>query len=61
MLHDGAWPLKFLIILIIFVLAFFIPHQFFLYGWNWLCRVGSAIFLVIQSYFLLDMAYKWNE
>jgi len=61
LLHDGLWPIKFLIILALFILAFFIPHAFFLYFWNWLCRIGSAIFLVIQSYFLLDMAYKWNE
>jgi hypothetical protein len=60
-LHDGCWPGKFLIILAVFILAFFMPQAFFLYGWNWICRVGSALFMVIQSYFILDMAYKWNE
>jgi hypothetical protein len=46
-LHDGLWPAKFLIILTIFILSFFVPHQFFMYGWNWLCRLGSALFMVV--------------
>lgn len=55
-IHDGFWPVKFLLLLVIYVVSFFIPHGFFL-AWAWICRAGSFLFLVIQAYFLLNLAY----
>ena len=59
-LHDGLWPLKYLIVVGIYVGAWFIDKQFFVV-WGHLCRAFSILFLFVQSYFLMNVAYLWND
>lgn len=58
--HDGFWGFKILVLALIFIISFWIPYQFFI-GWGWVCLVLSAIFLIIQAYFLLNLAYTWMD
>ena len=59
-IHDGFFTLKFIVLFGSFIASFWISNDFFK-GWSEFCRVGSIIYLFIQSYFLLNFAYLWNE
>lgn len=59
-LHDGFWFLKNLLMIGLYILSFWIPYQFFV-TWGWLCLIISTLFLFIQGYFLLNLAYTWND
>ena len=59
-IHDAFWPGKILFVALLYIASFFIPHWFFV-GWAHFCRGGSALFLLIQAYFLLNMAYTFND
>jgi serine incorporator 1/3 len=59
-IHDGFWPVKILLLIGIFISSFFIPYEFFVF-WGYICRAGSVIFLLIQAYFLLNLAYTWGD
>jgi len=58
--HDGFWGGKFLIICAFFIAACFIPQSFY-QVWAHICRVGSLLFIIVQSYFLLNACYSLNE
>ena len=59
-LNEGAWPAKFVFVLIIFVLTFFMSNGFFkIYGYC--AMVASFFFIVYQMILLIGMAYSWNE
>ena len=59
-LHDGCWGGKNLLIFIGFIASFWLPYEF--YGaWAWISLVVSTLFLFIQGYFLLNLAYTWND
>lgn len=59
-LNEGAWPIKFLFIVVVFLLSFFIPNGFFkVYGYC--AMVISCIFMIIEMILLIDMAYSWNQ
>lgn len=59
-IHDGFWPIKYLVMLGIFVGAWFIPKAFFVV-WGHICRAGSILYLFVQAYFLMNLAYLWND
>jgi hypothetical protein len=50
---------EFLLILL-FIGSFWIHHQWYVV-WGWICLVLSVFFLIIQGYFLLNLAYIWND
>ena len=59
-LNEGAWPLKFLVVLGIFSLTFLITNSFFrIYGY--IAMGGSCLFLIYEMILVIDMAYSWNE
>lgn len=58
--HDSFWIIKFVVITLVYIGCFFIPHSFYVV-WAHICRAGSILFLVIQAYFLLNAAYALND
>lgn len=58
--HDGYWGFKLLVIILLYIAAFFIPHSFYVI-WAHICRGGSFVFLLVQGYFLLNASYTWND
>lgn len=59
-LHNGLWPIKFLLLLGGIVGAFFIPtSNGFAETWKTFGFIGSFLFLVIQFYFIIDFADNW--
>ena len=59
-IHDSVWGFKNLIIAALFIGSFWINFKFYT-TWAWICLVMSCFFLLIQGYFLLNLAYTWNE
>jgi hypothetical protein len=58
--HDGYWGAKLIVIILLYIAAFFIPHKFYVI-WAHICRGGSFLFLIVQGYFLLNASYTWND
>lgn len=59
-INEGAWPVKFITVVLIFVLSFFIPNSFFrIYGY--VAMVPSFCFIVYEMLLLIDLAYAWNS
>lgn len=59
-IHDGFWIIKVPIIIGTFIGAWFIKREVFVV-WGQICRAGSIIYLFIQAYFLMNIAYTWND
>ena len=59
-INEGAWPIKFLIVLGLFAVSFFIPEVFFKY-YGYIAKGSSLIFIVFQILMLVDIAYAWND
>jgi len=58
-INEGAWPLKFLVVLGFFSLTFIIPNGFFkVYGY--IAMGASCLFLIYEMILVIDMAYSWN-
>ncbi|KAI8824132.1 serine incorporator/TMS membrane protein, partial [Fimicolochytrium jonesii] len=63
-IHNGywcrGWPIKFLIWLAILVAMFFIPAEKLAKYWI-AAIVFSALFILLQSYILVDFGWSWSE
>ncbi|KAG8369736.1 hypothetical protein BUALT_Bualt14G0044800 [Buddleja alternifolia] len=58
--HSGWWTLKFILLLISFVIPFFIPTDYIqLYGE--LSRVGAGVFLLLQLISVIEFITWWNN
>lgn len=58
--HSGWWALKFILLLISFVIPFFIPTDYIqLYGE--LARVGAGVFLILQLISVIEFITWWNN
>ncbi|CDW86304.1 membrane protein [Stylonychia lemnae] len=58
--HDGCWGMKFISVLIFFIITMWIPNSFF-EGYTQFARIVSIIFLMLQALIMLVVAYKINE
>jgi len=58
--HDGCWFFKFLFVIGVYIGVFWIPNNFY-WGWAWLCRVVSGLYLVLQILLLVVVAYTVND
>jgi len=59
-INEGAWPLKFIVVIALFFLSFIFTNSFFI-GYGYFAMVGSFIFIIFEAILLIDMAYSWNE
>lgn len=44
--HDGCWCFKFLLVIALFILVFWIPNDFY-WGWAHFARIASGFYLVL--------------
>ncbi len=60
-LQNGFWGVKFLLIFLGCVGAFFIPHGDF--GHVWMCfgMAGGLAFILVQLVLIVDFAHSWAE
>eukprot|EP00475_Leptophrys_vorax_P014954 TRINITY_DN2122_c0_g2_i1.p1 TRINITY_DN2122_c0_g2~~TRINITY_DN2122_c0_g2_i1.p1 ORF type:complete len:442 (-),score=93.35 TRINITY_DN2122_c0_g2_i1:113-1438(-) len=59
-LHTGMWVLKGIYYFLLIVVAFVIPNTFY-NGYANVARFGSVIFLLLQMFVIIDLAYRWNS
>lgn len=59
-LQDGWWFFKFLAIIGIIIITFFIPSKAYI-GYGWIALIGAGLFILLQLILLIDFAHSWNE
>jgi len=59
-LQHSWWSVKLVILVLLMVVAFFIPNRMFI-PYGWIALFGSGLFILIQLVLLVDLAHTWNE
>ncbi|ORY01015.1 TMS membrane protein/tumor differentially expressed protein [Basidiobolus meristosporus CBS 931.73] len=60
-IQNGWWGPKVFVWLLLTVVAFFIPNQFFAFWGNYIAIIGASIFILVQLALLVDFAHSWSE
>jgi len=60
-LQNGFWGFKYLLIIVGWVSAFFIPHGNFGPTWMYFGMIGALLFIIIQLVLIIDFAHSWAE
>ncbi|CAG0919931.1 unnamed protein product [Notodromas monacha] len=60
-IQNGFWGLKYLLVILGVVGAFFIPETGFGISWMYIGMVGGFLFILIQLVLIIDFADKWAE
>ena len=58
--HNGNWATKIFLYCFFVVGAFFLPNAFF-YGYSFVARIGSFLFLLLQLIIIVDYAFDMHE
>jgi len=60
MIQNGWWILKFPLLIVLCVGAFFIPNTFFI-PFGWMSLFGASLFVLIQVVLLIDFSHSISE
>jgi len=60
MVHTALWPIKMLLWVVLHLIVFFIPSQFFL-GFGWVAFVLGILFLIVQIVIFVEFTFELNE
>jgi hypothetical protein len=60
-LQNGCWGIKYLVIVVGCIGAFFIPHGAFGPTWMYFGLIGGMLFIIIQLVLIIDFAHSWAE
>ncbi|OLL24264.1 Membrane protein TMS1 [Neolecta irregularis DAH-3] len=60
-LTTRFWGPKLVLWIVLVVLSFFVPEQFFLFWGNYVALVGSVLFILYGLVLLVDFAHSWAE
>merc|ERR1712045_799705 len=60
-LQNGFWGFKYLLIIVGWVSAFFMPHGNFGPTWMYFGMIGGFMFIIIQLVLIIDFAHSWAE
>ena len=61
MLFRSWWGPKVLAWLVLVVISFFIPNEFFMVWGNYIALIGATIFILLGLVLLVDFAHSWSE
>ncbi|GAW08442.1 Membrane protein TMS1 [Lentinula edodes] len=60
-IQNGWWGPKVLLWLVLLVLSWFIPNQFFMFWGNYVTLIGATLFILLGLILLVDFAHSWSE
>jgi hypothetical protein len=60
-IQNGFWGIKFILIFVGWVAAFFIPHGGFGPVMMWFGMIGGMAFILVQLVLIVDFAHTWAE
>ncbi|OAA44381.1 TMS membrane protein/tumor differentially expressed protein [Metarhizium rileyi] len=60
-IQNGYWGPKVIVWLILVVMAFLIPNQFFIFWGNYISLFCAMLFLILGLVLLVDLAHTWAE
>ncbi|KAI8982320.1 serine incorporator/TMS membrane protein [Mycotypha africana] len=60
-IQNGWWGPKILVWIVLIIISFFIPSEFFMAWGNYFALFGAAIFILFGLVLLVDFAHSWTE
>ena len=60
-IQNGFWGIKFILIFVGWIAAFFIPHGSFGPVMMWFGMIGGMAFILVQLVLIVDFAHTWAE
>ncbi|KAF7316987.1 hypothetical protein HMN09_00433100 [Mycena chlorophos] len=60
-IQNGWWGPKVLLWIILVVVSFFIPNEFFIFWGNYVALIGATLFILLGLVLLVDFAHTWTE
>ncbi|KAG2341376.1 TMS membrane protein/tumor differentially expressed protein [Suillus weaverae] len=60
-IQNGWWGPKVLLWILLVVVSFFIPNEFFMFWGNYVSLIGATIFILLGLVLLVDFAHSWTE
>lgn len=60
-LQNSWWSLKFIVYLILVIVSFLIPNEFFVFFSKWVSVPSGAIFILVGLILVVDFAHEWAE
>lgn len=60
-LQNKAWTFKFIFYLLLIVLAYWIPNEFYIWFSRWVSVPSGFLFILIGVVLLVDFAHEWAE
>ncbi|KAG1773566.1 serine incorporator/TMS membrane protein [Suillus occidentalis] len=60
-IQNGWWGPKVLLWILLVVISFFIPNEFFMFWGNYVSLIGATIFILLGLVLLVDFAHSWTE
>lgn len=60
-LQNSWWSLKFISYLILVVVSFLLPNNFYVFFSKWISVPSGAVFILIGLILLVDFAHEWAE
>lgn len=60
-IQNGYWGPKIILWLVLIVLSFFIPDEFFVFWGRYVAFIGAILFLILGLVLLVDLAHTWAE
>lgn len=60
-IQNGFWGPKIIAWLVLIILSFLIPDEFFMFWGNYVSFAGAMLFLILGLILLVDLAHTWAE
>ncbi|CCD27037.1 Tms1p NDAI_0J01450 [Naumovozyma dairenensis CBS 421] len=60
-LQNSWWSLKFIVYLVLVVVSFLIPNEFYIVFSKWVSVPSGVIFILVGLILLVDFAHEWAE
>ena len=60
-LQNGYWGPKIIAWLLLIVVSFLIPEEFFMFWSKYIALTGAMLFVLLGLILLVDLAYQWAE